>query len=77
MGDVVVSEFVTLDGVFEDPGGSEGSHLGGSAFRFDRGPGGDKFKLDETMAGGTAAFELVDSRPAAQCAILVYRRTRA
>ena len=49
MGDVVVSEFVTLDGVFEDPGGSESSQWGGWAFRFDRGPEGDKFKVDETM----------------------------
>ena len=49
MGDVVVSEFVTLDGVFEDPGGSESSEWGGWAFRFDRGPEGDKFEVDETM----------------------------
>ena len=40
MGTIVVSEFVTLDGVMEDPGGSEG---------FDRGDEGDKFKLDEVM----------------------------
>lgn len=52
MGDVVVSEFITLDGVFEDPGGSESSQRGGWAFRFDRGPEGDKFKVDETMAAG-------------------------
>lgn len=50
MGRLVVSEFVTVDGVMEDPGGSEGSKLGGWAFRFNRGPEGDKFKLDETMA---------------------------
>ncbi len=50
MGDVVVSEFITLDGVAEDPGGSEGLDRGGWAFQFDRGPDGDKFKLDELMA---------------------------
>ena len=55
MGDAVVTEFVTLDGVFEDPGGSE------SLF---------------SDSNATAAFELVDCRPAAQCAILVYRRPR-
>jgi dihydrofolate reductase len=49
VGRIVVSEFVTLDGVMEDPGGSEGFALGGWAFRFDRGPEGDKFKLDETL----------------------------
>jgi len=49
MGRIVVSEFVTLDGVMEDPGGAEGFALGGWAFRFDRGPEGDKFKLDETL----------------------------
>jgi dihydrofolate reductase len=46
---VVVSEFVSLDGIIEDPGGSEGSERGGWAFQFERGPEGDKFKLDEVM----------------------------
>jgi dihydrofolate reductase len=46
---LIVSEFVTLDGVMDDPGGSEGLKGGGWAFRFERGPEGDKFKLDETM----------------------------
>jgi dihydrofolate reductase len=50
MGKVVVSEFVTLDGVMEDPGGSEGTEHGGWAFRFQRGPDGDRFKLDELLA---------------------------
>jgi dihydrofolate reductase len=50
MGNVVVTEFVTLDGVMEDPGGSEGFERGGWAFKFERGADGDKFKLDETMA---------------------------
>jgi dihydrofolate reductase len=47
---VVVTEFVTLDGVLEDPGGSEGTPHGGWAFRFERGAEGDKFKFDELMA---------------------------
>jgi dihydrofolate reductase len=46
---VVVSQFVTVDGVIEDPGGSEGHERGGWAFKFDRGPEGNKFKLDEVM----------------------------
>jgi dihydrofolate reductase len=50
MSKVVVSQFVTVDGVVEDPGGSEGFERGGWAFKFDRGPDGDKFKLDEVMA---------------------------
>jgi dihydrofolate reductase len=50
MGNIVVSQFVTLDGVFEDPGGAEGFDRGGWAFRFDRGDEGDRFKLDEVMA---------------------------
>src|SRR5512135_1035870 len=49
MGRIVVSEFVTLDGVMEDPGGAEGFARGGWAFQFNRGPAGDKFKLDEVM----------------------------
>jgi dihydrofolate reductase len=50
MAKVVVTQFVTVDGIFEDPGGSEEFERGGWAFQFDRGPEGDKFKLDEVMA---------------------------
>jgi dihydrofolate reductase len=50
MSNIVVSQFVTVDGVFEDPGGSEGLERGGWAFQFERGPEGDQFKLDEVMA---------------------------
>jgi dihydrofolate reductase len=50
MGKVVVSEFITLDGVVEDPGGAEGFSRGGWAFQFERGSEGDKFKLDEAMS---------------------------
>jgi dihydrofolate reductase len=49
MTSVVVSEFITVDGVIEDPGGAEGTAHGGWAFQFDRGADGDKFKLDEVM----------------------------
>jgi dihydrofolate reductase len=49
---VVVSEFVTVDGVMEDPGGAEEFVYGGWAFQFDRGPEGDRFKLDEVMEAG-------------------------
>ena len=47
---IVVTEFVSLDGVMEDPGGSEGTKHAGWSFEFSRGDEGDKFKLDETMA---------------------------
>ena len=50
MGRIVVTEFVSLDGVMEDPGGSENFEHGGWSFAFNRGEEGDKFKLDETMA---------------------------
>jgi dihydrofolate reductase len=50
MGKIVVSQFVSVDGVIEDPGGSEGWDRGGWAFQFDRGAEGDRFKLDEVMA---------------------------
>jgi dihydrofolate reductase len=50
MGKVVVSQFVTVDGVIEDPGGAEGWDRGGWAFKFNRGDEGDKFKLDEVMS---------------------------
>jgi dihydrofolate reductase len=50
VGRIVVTEFVTLDGVMEDPGGSEGFEHGGWSFEISRGEEGDRFKLDETMA---------------------------
>jgi dihydrofolate reductase len=49
MGRVVVTEFVSLDGVMEDPGGSEDFEHGGWSFEFNRGEEGDKFKLDEAL----------------------------
>jgi len=49
MGRIVVTEFVSLDGVMEDPGGSEHSKHGAWTFKFNRGEEGNKFKLDETM----------------------------
>src|SRR5688572_20045027 len=48
MGKIVVTEFVSLDGVMEAPGGEDFKYPGWS-FEFDRGEDGDKFKLDETM----------------------------
>jgi dihydrofolate reductase len=50
MGRIVVTEFVSLDGVMEDPGGSEQFEHGGWSFEVDRGDEGNKFKLDETMS---------------------------
>jgi len=46
---LVVSEFVSIDGVMEDPGGSEGTPIAAWSFKFDRGDDGNKFKFDETM----------------------------
>jgi dihydrofolate reductase len=48
MGRIVVTEFVSLDGVMEAPGGEDFKYPGWS-FEFDRGEDGDKFKLDETF----------------------------
>jgi dihydrofolate reductase len=49
MGRIVVTEFISLDGVIEDPGGSEDFEHGGWSFEISRGEEGDKFKLDEAM----------------------------
>jgi dihydrofolate reductase len=50
MGKLVVTEFISLDGVIEDPGGSEDYEYGGCTFEYDRGEDGDKFKMDELLA---------------------------
>jgi dihydrofolate reductase len=50
MGRIVVTEFVSLDGVIEDPGGAEDFKHGGWTFEIARGDEGDGFKLDELMA---------------------------
>jgi dihydrofolate reductase len=49
MGRIVITEFVSLDGVMEDPGGAEDFEYGGWSFEIERGDDGNKFKLDETM----------------------------
>jgi dihydrofolate reductase len=56
VGKLIVTEFISLDGVIEDPGGAEGEwgwtdfeHSGWS-FEFDRGEEGDNFKLEELKA---------------------------
>jgi len=49
MGRIVVTEFVSLDGVMEDPGGAENFKYGGWTFEIPRGDEGDQFKLDEAL----------------------------
>jgi dihydrofolate reductase len=49
MGRIVVTEFISLDGVIEAPGGGEDYKYGGWTFEIDRGDEGNQFKLDETM----------------------------
>jgi dihydrofolate reductase len=49
MGRIVVTEFASLDGVVEDPGGAEDYEYGGWSFAFDRGDEGNQFKLDEAL----------------------------
>jgi dihydrofolate reductase len=53
MGKLVVTEFVSLDGVMEDPGGAEDFEHGGWTFAINRGEEGDKFKVDELKAADT------------------------
>ena len=49
MGRIVVTAFVSLDGVMEAPGGGEGFKHDGWSFEIDRGDEGNQFKLEETM----------------------------
>ena len=41
MGKIVVTQFMSLDGVIEDPGGAEDYEHGGWVFKFDRGDEGN------------------------------------
>ena len=50
MGRIVVTEFISLDGVIEAPGGGEDYKYAGWTFEIDRGDEGNQFKLDETMS---------------------------
>ncbi|HSX45980.1 MAG TPA: dihydrofolate reductase family protein [Candidatus Saccharimonadia bacterium] len=52
MGKIIVSEFVTLDMVFEDPGGAEGTKYGGWSLEFNSAEYG-KFKFEELMSVGS------------------------
>ena len=49
MGRIIVTEFVSLDGVMQAPGGGEGFKHEAWSFAFDRGAEGDRFKLDEAL----------------------------
>jgi dihydrofolate reductase len=49
MGRIVVTEFVSLDGVVEGPGGGEEFQHAGWTFEIDRGKEGERYKLDETL----------------------------
>ena len=50
MGEMVVTEFISLDGVMEGPGSNDPFEHAGWSFDFDRGDEGDQFKADELMA---------------------------
>jgi dihydrofolate reductase len=50
VGKIVITEFVSLDGVIEAPGGDEDFKHAGWSFEISRGDEGNQFKLDETMA---------------------------
>jgi dihydrofolate reductase len=53
---IVVTEYVSLDGVIEDPVGMENSGLGNWTGPFSRGPEGDRFKLEELLAADCLIF---------------------
>jgi dihydrofolate reductase len=49
MGRIVVTEFVSLDGVMQAPGGGEEFEYAGWTFEIDRGEEGNRFKLEEAF----------------------------
>jgi dihydrofolate reductase len=57
MGDVIVVQFCTLDGVVSDPDGRWGTGHGGWAFRYGPGPvSDDKFRLGARLERGTLLY---------------------
>jgi dihydrofolate reductase len=56
MGRIVVTAYVSVDGVAEAPSGDEPFERVGWTDAFSRGPGGDEFKFDETMASDALLF---------------------
>ena len=50
MGRIVITEYISVDGVVEAPSGTEDYARVGWVDDFRRGPEGDEFKFDETMA---------------------------
>ena len=56
MGRLIVVQFITLDGVVEDPDGSDGTPFGGWAMRYGpQGVAGDKFRLGSHLRHRDAA----------------------
>jgi dihydrofolate reductase len=53
---IIATEYISLDGVIEDPVGMEGSGLGDWTGPFSRGADGDKFKLEELMEADALLF---------------------
>jgi len=55
MSEIIATQYISLDGVIEDPVGMENSGLGNWTGPFSRGSEGDKFKDDE-LRGATAVM---------------------
>jgi dihydrofolate reductase len=53
---IVVTEYISLDGVIEDPVGMEDSGLGNWTGPFSRGPEGDRFKHEELLGADHLIF---------------------
>jgi dihydrofolate reductase len=63
MGRIVITEYISVDGVIEAPSGKEEFERVGWTDAFRRGPEGDRFKVEETMRSeamllGRATYEM-------------------
>jgi len=75
MNHVIVIEFVSLDGVMQDPDGHEGFRHGGWAFRYGPEPvTGDPFALSEVLDTAPADLALVSAGTRGAAARLIYTR---
>lgn len=78
MGRVIVVQYITLDGVVEDPDGSGGTPFGGWAMRYGpEGVAGDKFRLGDLLETGCSCSVAAPGTTSPNCGRAATPRSHA